>query len=143
MPDTIIDKSNGEDLKVNNLDLKWPILPIHEFEDVLIQLRADPNCRHCYGRGYLSFTKLPSGTLKMNLCPCATFGETEILKVIKMFGLISEQIDHVNNAVVESLTRIEKEQKRQGDELQAWIQRPSWFKQAFKNISRREYGQVR
>ena len=99
----------GDDQKVKGVNSKQPILPIHDFEDVLIQLRPDLHCRTCYGRGYTSFSHDPkTGKKTMNLCGCATFGETEILKVLRAIGIISQQLDQMNGVFAEILIRVEK-----------------------------------
>lgn len=87
-----------------------PILPIKDFEDVLVQLKPDPSCRECYGRGYMSFTRSLQGGMTMNLCGCATFGETELLKVLRSIGMTIHAVNSLGAALSEALSRIEKNQ---------------------------------
>jgi len=112
-----------------------PILPIKDFEDVLVQLRPDPACRQCYGRGYLSFTATPGGGNTMNLCPCATFGETELLKVLRAIGQTIGAVNSLGMAVSEALARIEKNQSDHAgsamavlERIEARLCRPSLFR---------------
>jgi hypothetical protein len=130
----IVDES-----KVKELNRKQPILPIKDFEDVLIQLRPDLHCRTCYGRGYTSFSHDPkTGKQTMNLCGCATFGETEILKVLRAIGIISQQLDQMNGVFAEILIRIEKAQVDQiamGKAIMGLLLMPSKIKQVINKVT--------
>ena len=114
MTEILLAKGNGEQ-QVKQKNLK-PILPIHDFEDVLIQLRPNLQCRTCYGRGYTSFTHdLKTGANTMNLCGCASFGETEIMKALRATGVLAQQIDHMASTFAEIMIRIERAQIDQGE----------------------------
>jgi TnpA family transposase len=48
------------------------------------------------------------GGKTLNLCGCAWFGETELLKVMRAMSIISEQLAGMNGAIIETLQRVEK-----------------------------------
>lgn len=114
-----------------------PILPIKDFEDILIQLRADPRCKVCFGRGYVSFSANAQGGKTMNLCGCADFGETELLKVLRSIGLVAHAVNSLGAAMSEALARIEKSQaetRSEIEQVQARLFRANAIRRMFEAV---------
>jgi len=113
---------------VNGVIRGRQLLPVQEFADVLLQLRGDPNCpnSNCGGRGWDGFARFPDGTIKLNACPiCATFGETELLMVLRGINATMTQVNALGAALSECLERIEKNQANNRGKLESvemWLE---------------------
>jgi hypothetical protein len=59
----------------------------------------------------------------MNLCPCATFGETELLKVLRSIGMTVHAVNSLGAALSEALSRIEKNQAEAKSDAAAALER--------------------
>ena len=123
------------------------LLPVQEFADVLLQLRGDPNCpnSNCGGRGWDGFAKFPDGTIKLNACPiCATYGETELLMVLRGINATMTQVNALGAALSECLERIEKNQANNQavtvvvlERVEARLNRPGIFRRVIDSFKSR------
>jgi hypothetical protein len=82
------------------------------FENYIPSIKADKNCRHCFGRGYTGFGAVPNGDhwlVKLTLCRCVTVGKTD-------YTLLKDQLDHnmgfIYEKLKEEMKRVEGELKR-------------------------------
>jgi len=132
---------------VNGVIRGRQLLPVQEFADVLLQLRGDPNCpnSNCGGRGWDGFAKFPDGTIKLNACPiCATYGETELLMVLRGINATMTQVNALGAALSECLERIEKNQANNQavtvvvlERVEARLNRPGIFRRVIGSFKSR------
>ncbi|HAL55100.1 MAG TPA: hypothetical protein DCP63_01150 [Bacteroidetes bacterium] len=132
---------------VNGVIRGRQLLPVQEFADVLLQLRGDPNCpnSNCGGRGWDGFARFPDGTIKLNACPiCATYGETELLMVLRGINATMTQVNALGAALSECLERIEKNQAGNHEStlavlerVEARLNRPGIFRRVIDSFKSR------
>lgn len=78
---------------------------IRLFEHYIPELKADPHCKHCFGKGYSGFGAFPfreekkngeagrrEWVVKLITCRCVTVGKTE-------FSLLKEQLDKMDQGL--------------------------------------------
>jgi hypothetical protein len=101
---------NGE-AKVLPIKRKMePLVPAADFSEVIMQLVGDPNCKTCGGRYWIGFIKVPDGAVKLQVCHCASFAETQVVTVLRAVAVMANDQDASNKAIIEILTRTEKTQ---------------------------------